>query len=182
MSELNKIKNAHFAYLANASAINEKIVEGFMLNKDDDLTKKTHLFEGRYENIYIDREKIPEIKQIIGQAINFVAEILELNTEQLQCGFWFNSMQPGDVTKPHTHDDDDELMSGVYYIEVPESSGRLLLGITGHHVTIEPEAGKMVFFKPNVVHEVTKNLSQHHRLSIGMNFGLKKEFKPDEEA
>ncbi|MCK4710140.1 MAG: hypothetical protein KAU21_16095, partial [Gammaproteobacteria bacterium] len=73
-----------------------------------------------------------------------------------------------------THDDDDELMSGVYYVTVPESSGQLLLGIAGHHITIEPEAGKMVFFKPNVIHEVSKNLSTHHRLSIGMNFGLKK--------
>jgi Putative 2OG-Fe(II) oxygenase len=177
MTELNKIKYAHFAYLAAANVLNEQILDGFERYKDKPEVKKTHLFADRYENIYIDREQIPEIKQVIEQAIKYVAEILAIDAKKLQCGFWFNSMQPGDVTQPHTHDDDDELMSGVYYIEVPKNSGQLIIGVAGHHSVVEPEAGKYVFFKPNVIHEVTENQSAAHRLSIGMNFGLKDESK-----
>lgn len=173
MTELNKIKYAHFAYLTAANELNDQILDGFGRYKDQPEIKKTHLFADRYENIYIDREQIPEIKQVIEQAIKYVAEILAIDAVKLQCGFWFNSMQPGDVTQPHTHDDDDELMSGVYYIEVPKNSGQLIIGVAGHHSVVEPEAGKYVFFKPNVIHEVTENLSAAHRLSIGMNFGLK---------
>ena len=174
MNRLNKIKHGYFAYLPAAEDLNDSIIEGFRDYEDDSSTRKTHYFKGRYENIYIDRAKIPALDAVISQATEYAATILELKTEQLQCGFWFNSMQSGHVTIAHTHDDDDELLSGVYYVEVPQNSGQLLLGASGKQETIEPEAGKMVFFKPDLLHEVTTNLSEHHRLSIGMNFGLKK--------
>ncbi len=179
MAALNQIKYGYFAYMPDAKMINGQIISGFKQNVDEPSTNKTHFFEGRYENVYIKRENIPELKQVIEQAISYVAEILAIEADKLQCGFWFNSMQSGDVTIAHTHDDDDELMSGVYYVEVPANSGQLLLGISNKQQVIEPEAGKMVFFKPNLIHEVTKNLSASHRLSIGMNFGLKDEFKPE---
>lgn len=177
---LHKLKYGHYAYFSDSTALNKKIIEGFHLYEGHSSVNKTHFFEGRYENIYIDREHIPELHQVIEQAISAVAEVLGIAANTLQCGFWFNSMQSGDVTQPHTHDDDDELMSAVYYVEVPENSGQLLLGVAKNQLIVEPEAGKLVMFKPNVVHEVTKNMSAHHRLSIGMNFGLKDEFKEDE--
>lgn len=179
MPVLKKIKYAHVTYLTGVDALNQKILAGFDKHKNSPIIKKTHYFEERYENIYIDQADIPELNQIIETAIDCVAEILEIEAAKLQCGFWFNSMQKGDVTQLHTHDDDDELMSGVYYIEVPLNSGHLNLGSTGRHVVVEPEAGKMVFFKPNMIHEVTENLSDAHRLSIGMNFGLKDESKSE---
>lgn len=179
MSELNQIKYAHFAYLPAADALNQQVLKGFEQHQNDLENKKTHFFSGRYENVYIDREKIPALSQVIEQAIHHAAAILDMEAAKLQCGFWFNSMQPGHVTQPHTHDDDDELMSAVYYINVPENSGSLLLGVASNQVRVEPEAGKMVFFKPNLIHEVTQNLSQQHRLSIGMNFGLKEAFKTE---
>lgn len=179
MSELTKIKYGHFAYMPDAVVLNEKIMQGFEQYNDDVLTEKSHYFEGRYENIYIKREKIPELNQLIEQAIEYVAQILELDAEQLQCGFWFNSMESGHVTLPHRHDDDDELMSAVYYVQVPKNSGNLLLGEAEQQISIEPEAGKMVFFKPDLIHQVSENLSDRHRLSIGMNFGLKDEFKTE---
>lgn len=177
MSELTKIKYAHYAYMSASSGLNRALVEGFNRHQDSPLIKKTHYFGDRYENIYIEREKVPEINQVIEQGIFYVSEILDVAVEKLQCGFWFNSMQKGDVTQPHTHDDDDELMSGVYYVEAPKQSGQLIIGVQGHESIVEPEAGKFVFFKPNVIHQVSENLSDDHRLSIGMNFGLKDEFK-----
>jgi len=177
MSELIPIKYAHYTYLADAEDINASVAAGFEQYKDAGDTKKTHLFEGRYENVYIERALIPALEPVIERAIKSVASILEIDADKLQCGFWFNSMQPGQVTIAHTHDDDDELMSGVYYIEVPENSGNLLLGVGANQACVEPEAGKMVFFSPALIHQVTENKSDQHRLSIGMNFGLKAEFK-----
>jgi len=177
MSELIPIKYAHYTYLSDAADINASIVAGFEQYKDAADTKKTHLFEGRYENVYIDREHIPALGRVIEQATKHVACILNMDASKLQCGFWFNSMQPGQVTIAHTHDDDDELMSGVYYIQVPENAGNLLLGVGENQACVEPEAGKMVFFSPALIHQVTENKSDQHRLSIGMNFGLKAEFK-----
>jgi len=179
MSGLTKIKYGHTGFVPSADTLNQRIIDGFRRHADDPVTNKTHFFEGRYENIYIDREKIPEMYQIIEQAIGYAAEILGIEQDKLQCGFWFNSMNSGDMTIAHTHDDDDELLSGVYYVEVPENSGLLCLGVGKNQVKVEPEAGKMVFFSPRLIHEVTTNLSDQHRLSIGMNFGLKEEFKSE---
>jgi len=179
MLSLTKIKYGHTGQMASADELNKKIADGFLKYREDPLTNKTHFFEGRYENVYIDRDKIPEMRQVIEQAIAFAAEILGIERHKLQCGFWFNSMNSGDMTIAHTHDDDDELLSGVYYVEVPENSGQLCLGVAKNQLKVTPEAGKMVFFSPNLIHEVSPNLSDRHRLSIGMNFGLKEEFKSE---
>ena len=80
-------------------------------------------------------------------------------------------MPPGAITTAHRHDDDDDLLSGVYYVDVPENSGYLVLHQGTHQDVIQPEAGLFIFFAPDVVHEVTENLSHANRISIGMNFG-----------
>ena len=36
---------------------------------------------------------------------------------------------------------------------------------------VQPEPGMLVFFGPEVPHEVSVNRSGGHRLSVGMNFG-----------
>lgn len=175
MPGLSKIKYAHKGYFPKADEVNEKILAGVERYSEDPLIHKTHYFEGRYENIYIDREKIPGMDRVIEQAEAYAAEILDIDIEQLQCGFWFNLMQKGDVTIAHTHDDDDELLSAVYYVAVPDQSAKLCLGVGDNQEIVAPEAGMMVFFSPQLVHEVTTNLSDLPRLSIGMNFGRRKD-------
>ena len=39
-------------------------------------------------------------------------------------------------------------------------------------IEAESRTGDFIFFKPDVRHEVSKNNSDEHRLSIGINFGL----------
>lgn len=179
MSELEKISYGHKARLEGAEVLNREISEEFEQQNQSPLLQRTHFFEGRYENIYIDREKMPALEPVLEAATQFAAEITGYRVDQLRCGFWFNRMGPGDVTIPHTHDDDDELLSGVYYITVPDTSAKLSLGVGDQKALIEPEEGMMVFFSPRLIHEVTKNNSAHQRLSIGMNFGLREEFKSE---
>ena len=157
--------------------VNKKVLEGFEKLSDEDFNSKTHLFNGRYENLYLEPEKIPGLDVIVKTANEEAAKILKLDKEQLAFGFWLNSMQPGDVTTAHTHDDDDELLSCVYYIKVPqdsEKSGDLIISQGSEKVVLPPEEGYFVFFSPATLHEVTENQSDEARLSVAFNFGPKK--------
>jgi len=163
----------HSARLASYTELNQQLAEGLQRFIDDQDTRKTHEFFGRYENIYIDAAKIPAISQVLRMVTEIAAEILQQPAEGLKAGLWFNLMQPGDRTTLHRHDDDDELLSAVYYVKVPENSGELVLVKPPMHCRVTPEEGLFVFFPPDMPHEVTENLSQHSRISLGINIGPK---------
>ncbi|VAW98329.1 hypothetical protein MNBD_GAMMA23-62 [hydrothermal vent metagenome] len=142
------------------------------INKKD--IKRTHLFNGRYENIYIDKERIPELTPILEFANQCAKKTLSLS-KNLDIGFWFNDMPPNSVTTAHTHDDYDEMLSGVYYVSVPQNAGNLVLFSNNDKKIVTPQEGRLILFKADCLHEVSINNSEQHRLSIGMNFGIKSE-------
>ena len=152
--------------------VNKIVAKKYQAFTDEDFKEKTHLFNGRYENIYLEIDKISELKIIVDEALSNAENILNINKENLVFGFWLNAMASGDVTTAHTHDDDDELLSCVYYIKVPENSGDLIITENNKETVITPKEGTFVFFSPNTLHEVSKNKSEHSRLSIAFNFGL----------
>ncbi len=157
---------------------NQLVLNGFLRQYQQPDIKRTHLFGSRYENIYLNEKHIPELKPLMKEAIVLAEEILQKHN--LRAGYWFNYMPPDSTTTLHTHDDDDELLSCAYYVTVPENSGNLIIYDDTKHATqkrfeITPIAGEFIFFKPNVRHEVSKNNSSEHRLSIGINFGLDKD-------
>ena len=131
----------------------------------------SHFFSGRYENLYIDRACIPEVESILSFARDCAASILRKNADQLQCGFWFNIMRGDDVTGRHSHDDNDEQLSAVYYINVPEDAGPLVLHTNNGKIRIAPVPGRLIFFDPTLEHEVIAARFSGERVSIGMNFG-----------
>jgi len=158
----------------NGCRLNDEIMEGFLKHYQRDDILKTHLFGGRYENIYLTEQHIPALGSLIVEATNYAEDILQV--KNLRAGFWFNFMPPDSTTTLHTHDDDDELLSAVYYVEAAEHSGNLIIYETSNmpaprKIEITPEAGEFIFFKPDVPHEVTRNNSAQSRLSIGFNFG-----------
>ncbi len=157
---------------------NKILMLNFLNHQDDEGVVKTHLFEDRYENIYLNEQHIPELKSLLKEAARLAGEIL--NIKHLCAGYWFNYMPPDATTTLHTHDDDDELLSGVYYVNVPEDSGNLIIydetkNANNKRIEIQPMAGEFIFFKPDAPHEVSKNNSSQHRLSIGFNFGLREQ-------
>jgi hypothetical protein len=170
--QIKDSKTDIFKIRSNLSeSFNKKLLAGFLNHSEDTDIKRTHLFHGRYENIYLDETHIPELKILLDEASAHASNIL--NQNNINAGCWFNHMPPGSVTLPHSHNDDDELLSAVYYVEVPKNSGNLIIHANGDDVRITPRAGIFVFFKPDVVHEVSINNSQLDRLSIGINFGPK---------
>ncbi len=133
-------------------------------------TGHIHFYGGRFENIYIKAKHIPGLNELMHEALDMAAEILGTDSE-LQISFWFNEMQHGHSTTKHTHEEANELLSGVYYINVPENSGDLVLSNTetGDEERLTPKAGEFIFFKPNISHRVAMNHSEEMRLSIWMN-------------
>ena len=161
----------------NIIKLNTEIVRKFLVNQNNIDVRKTHLFEGRYENIYLTDQHIPELQLLIKEAIYLAQDIL--NVTNLRAGYWFNYMPPDSVTFIHNHDDYDELLSAVYYVQVPVDSGNLIIYDTTEDkdeekIIIEPHVGEFIFFNSDRNHEVTKNKSSENRLSIGINFGLSK--------
>lgn len=157
------------------NTFNSGLAKSYSKRKSAQDTEKTHYFGGRYENVYIDRHAISELPIVLDQALLLASEFLGTDKSKLQIGFWFNEMHQGHSTTAHTHDEDDELLSGVYYIQVPENSGDLILGDEKQHdsIRITPKAGEFVFFAPDCLHSVTANQSDQMRLSIGFNVGPK---------
>ena len=117
----------HSGFRANAERINERILTAFAALTEADFSRRTHFIGGRFENLYLDRDRIPELETILDQAESRAREILDWGAAPLRCGFWFNAQGPGQVTSEHTHEELDELLSGVYYLdnqsvkETPES-------------------------------------------------------------
>lgn len=161
----------HGSSLPDAQAINARILKAFETLGEDDFTHRTHFFAGRYENLYLERERVPELDRVLNHAEACARKLLDYGTHPLRMGFWFNAQGPGQDTSEHSHEENDELLSGVYYVSVPQDSGDLVL-VDGRLITrTTPLAGGFLFFPPSLVHRVEVNRSPHQRLSIAFNLG-----------
>lgn len=161
----------HIGFMPDAAEINRQIMDTYQQLREQDLLKRSHFFGGRYENLYLQRELIPAIGQVLEQAESYATSLLDKSAQQLRSGFWINDMGPNEVTTEHDHDDYDEMLSGVYYVQVPQDSGELVIVDQHSRTLVAPQAGMFVFFAPSVLHSVSVNRSVERRISIGMNFG-----------
>jgi hypothetical protein len=161
----------HTSLIPDAIKLNRQILDAYLQLGEQDFLKRTHYFGGRYENLYLQRECIPAIKIVLEQAEKLASRILDYPLNQLRSGFWINDMGTKTVTTEHDHDENDELLSGVYYVQVPDNSGELNIIDPYSRTLIAPQAGMFVFFAPTVRHSVAVNNSGERRISIGMNFG-----------
>jgi hypothetical protein len=160
--------------LANAAAINRAILAEYAVLRDDPALQRSHFFAGRYENVYVPEARMPALRPVLAAARRGAAAYLRRPGLELSVGFWMNDMGPGHVTLPHRHDEDDELASAVYYVSVPDDSGELIMTQGTISTRVTPVAGRFVFFPAHVLHAVTVNRSTQIRLSIGMNFGIRR--------
>ncbi len=135
-----------------------------------DQARRTHLFGGRYENLYLPLDRVPALTPVLDAIVTAAAGILDVEPAHVRYGFWFNRMAPGDTTTRHNHDDLDERLSGTYYIRTAPGCGDLVLHGRQGATRISAEEGLCVLFRPDLDHEVTRNDSRTIRLSIGINF------------
>lgn len=151
--------------------LNEKLAEQILVLPDSAYLRCSHFFHGRYENRYLSEASLPGLASILEVALGQAAEILDRPVCEIKFGFWLNIMQQGDVTTLHSHDDDDELLSAVYYLRVPEGAGQFRLHTIDGIKEITPVAGRFMFFDPALPHEVARHTVPEARISIGINFG-----------
>ena len=161
----------HTQMMNNFEQLNQQLITGLNTFIDADSTRKSHHFFGRYENIYISQKQIPALTDVLKTSIQYAAKILNCHKNELKAGLWFNVMNPGDKTTRHRHDDDDELLSAVYYIQLSENSGFLQLESKNTEIRVTPTPGLFVFFPPDMPHQVSENLSNKRRVSLGINIG-----------
>tara|TARA_R110000823_G_scaffold315200_1_gene446111 strand:+ start:114 stop:683 length:570 start_codon:yes stop_codon:yes gene_type:complete len=103
-------------------------------------------------------------------------------------GYWINENLKHDYNSIHIHA--HSMFSGIYYIDVPENSGRLIFNrndltcgylnleeffnttdsFVNHYMT--PKKGLFVLFPSNLPHEVEANLSDNPRISIAFNLNI----------
>ena len=157
--------------LAESDRLNASLYERFMALSGTGRIRQSHHFGDRFENTYIEETDIPDIVTVLNVAKQQAGQLLGIPAASLKAGFWFNAMEAGQRTTLHHHDENDELLSAVYYIRVPENSGDLILHDGGKPVSIQPQEGKLVTFAPTLLHEVTAHLGSGLRLSVAINIG-----------
>jgi hypothetical protein len=158
-----------FAELDQATATNDALIAAFRREKHAPDVRRTHSFGDRFENTYIPTARLPELTPVREFALRAATGIL--GRDRLRHGFWFNEMHPGHRTTLHSHEEDDELLSAVYYLACPTGSGRLLLRDDEAVISVTPRPGLLVLFPPDLPHEVEQNASKRTRLSVAFNFG-----------
>lgn len=157
------------AFLPGAAAVNAALAAQYAALGDDPRIRRSHAFHGRFENTYVPAQLVPALAPVSDWVLAQARAVL--GRDALHWGFWFNEMGPGHRTSLHAHEEDDELLSAVYYIQVPPDSGRLVLWDGDHDVRIEPQPGMLLMFPPELPHEVEENRSAGTRLSVAFNFG-----------
>jgi len=173
-ASLHEKQDVHHFHLDGHEELNSRIRRAYTRLREHPDTRKSHLFHGRYENIYPPRAEFPEIEPLLEWILGNSRDLLGLNGDETGIAFWFNEMQPGDKTTLHTHNDGDELLSGVYYLEVPEASGDIIFHFSGETAPFTPAAGDLFLFSPALPHEVAENRSHAMRLSVAFNIGIRR--------
>jgi len=151
--------------------LNDGLAAAILDLRDEDYARRSHWFQGRYENLYIDVARLPGLELILQTGLSKAATRLAMPEKELKLGFWLNIMRKGDVTTLHRHDDDDELLSAVYYVQADEHSALFRLHAQGKVKEVIPVAGRFMFFDPALPHEVLPQRADQARISIGINFG-----------
>jgi len=157
------------ARLPDPAALNAAILAELEAVRDDPRIHRSHHLHGRFENTYVPAELLPAAAPLFDWVLTQARRVL--GRDDLRYGFWFNEMAPGQRTSLHSHEEDDELLSAVYYIQAAPDAGRLVLWQGKQAIRCEPQAGLLLMFPPQLPHEVEPNRSDRTRLSVAFNFG-----------
>jgi len=165
-----------------SEAINGPLERAFTELGDGDFDRRSHFIGGRFENLYLKAERLPGLSNLLSFGLEQARVLLSsgradwldepIRADQpLRAGFWVNAMQPGQSTSRHSHEEHDELLSGVYYVSAPADSGDILFHDAPFETRLQPQPGLMLLFSPALEHSVEINLSNRQRLSIAFNIG-----------
>ena len=118
---------------------------------------------------------------ILNEIVDEIKELYNLNTEgdnQLELDrYWGLVHEPNMSTNQHSHIPID--VAAVVYLSVPPGCGKLVFYPTnyplGERYWFEPKKGMIILFPGWLEHAVTRNLSEEPRISLSLNFNVKKD-------
>lgn len=145
------------------------------------------------ENILLE-EYFSDLKYQIEYALNvFLFDILNFTQGKIKhTGSWINLHAPGDYAPKHNHT--NSFYSGVFYLDVPENSGKIWFIKSTTHCTyttptidptitefniqnsnewgFDPESNDLLLFPSHLDHSVDVNESNSNRYSLAFNYFL----------
>jgi len=142
----------------------------------------THFINNRWENIYLNPQHIPSILPLLSEIHSTAIKTFHAKLAPHQTliiphellgyeknEFWFNAALPGESTRAHNHNG-KAIMSGVYYLQVPENCGNIVfLKGKKEKLEIPAEPRKLLFFPPELDHFVKENRGYKTRISLSFN-------------
>ena len=142
----------------------------------------THYINNRWENIYLNPEKIPSVLPLLSFALSNAITLFHHMLKPHQTliiphellgyeknEFWFNVANPGESTRMHNHIE-TAVASGVYYLHTPKDSPNIYFKYgKDNEIEIESKRGTMIFFPSELDHYVPKNKSTDKRISLAFN-------------
>lgn len=151
--------------------------------------------EGGYQSNIFDMSSTPELKELHSQIQlrvdtfhDYMGFKSSLKKVVDQC--WVNINPPGTYNSMHTHN--GGVMTGIYYVKVPENSGELQMitpnpafdfimkdsyiessnQFNASNIIVKPQEGKLYLFPCWVAHQVKMNVSDQNRISIAFDIEL----------
>jgi len=118
---------------------------------------------------------------------NFTKSFLPKNNNVKFNNGWLNLSNPNSFQEFHVHSHNH--FSAVYYVKVPDNSGRIIFKkpgstnmfdfdvidyneLNGNIFFMQPKECDLLIFRSNLEHMVEKNKSSDYRVSLAMNFAL----------
>ncbi|MBK1631352.1 hypothetical protein CKO31_11495 [Thiohalocapsa halophila] len=154
-----------------ADAVNGPLAAAFETLGEQDFTHRSHFIDGRFENLYLNRGRLPGLAAVLDFATGAAAERLGPDCPALRCGFWLNAMHASSSTSRHDHAENDELLSAVYYVTAPADSGDICFADGPFQTRVTPEPGLLLLFPPSLGHWVEPHQGTGLRLSVACNLG-----------
>jgi uncharacterized protein (TIGR02466 family) len=143
---------------------------------------------GSYDIISERPITIERFIQSLQASVNECTKMAGLMDLQI-CDYWWNINNKGDYNHPHTHR--DSVLSGVYYIDIPEDNmGKIHFEreddaeyflptlmpkrnhVTAMRATYTPVSGGLLIFPSWVTHSVEGNRSDKPRISMSFNTSI----------
>lgn len=174
--------------------IKESLLEEILSFYSDDDKKNEYTLYPSQESVHDLHKKIQhrEILEFIEKCLKTYWK--ELNyTDQLEPKIFemVANYIPGNIGKMHLHYHSQEI-SAVFYVDVDENSGPIIFhnplesllsrlpfyekdSGNEHVYCVHPKSGKLLLFPGYLAHEVGKNLSDKHRISLICDCGIYKQ-------
>lgn len=157
-----------------------------ILNKN--IRKDLNSYSGTVSNFFdVPGEGIKSLHDRIWEESNHISKVYNWPSQPKQITGRFNAIDSGGCDTPHTH---GAMLVGVYYLDVPDNSGDILLHDTRGYVSwpnlnfnpadplnrtsrcyhrVRPVNGMLILFPGFLAHSVETNMSNRKRISIVLN-------------